>query len=104
MKIIVVGAGQVGSTVIEALHDEHDITVVDLDPQRLSALSYRYDVTTVEGNGASRRTLQEVGVREADLLIACTSRDEINLISAIFSKRLAPETVAIVRTTNVEYL
>ena len=104
MKIVIVGAGQVGWTVVEALHDEHEVTVVDLDPQRLTALSYRYDVTTVEGNGASRRVLQEIGVRDADLLIACTSRDEINLISALFSKRLAPGTVAIVRTTNIEYL
>ena len=43
MKIVVIGAGQVGSTVVEALHDEHDITVVDLDEQRLSALAERYE-------------------------------------------------------------
>ncbi len=99
-----IGAGQVGSTVVDALHDDHDVTVIDLDTTRLNALSYRYDVTAVEGNGASRRTLQEAGVKEADLLIACTSRDEVNIIAAIFSKRLAPETKTVVRTTNVEYL
>ena len=99
-----IGAGQVGATVVEALHGEHDVTVVDLDPGRLSALSNRLDVATIEGNGASRRTLQEAGLLESDLMIACTSRDEINLIAAIFSRNLAPETSTIVRTTNEEYL
>ena len=104
MRILVIGAGQVGAAVVEALHDEHDVKVVDLDPQRLAALSNHYAVATVEGNGASRRTLQEAGLLDADLLIACTSRDEINLIAAIFSRNLAPETRTIVRTTNEEYL
>ena len=104
MKIVIIGAGQVGSTIVEALHDEHEVTVVDLDGARLSALSYRYDVTTIEGNGGSRRTLQEAGVREGALLIACTSRDEINLIAAIFAKGISPGAKTIVRTTNVEYL
>jgi trk system potassium uptake protein len=104
VRILVVGAGQVGTTVVEALHGEHDVTVVDLDPARLAALGNRFDVATIEGNGASRRTLQEAGLLESDLMISCTSRDEINLIAAIFSRNLAPETSTIVRTTNEEYL
>ena len=104
MKIILVGAGQVGSTIVEALHDEHELTVIDLDPARLSEISYRYDVTAIEGNGSSRRVLFEAGLSDADLLIACTSRDESNIIAAIFAKGLSPETKTIVRTTNVEYL
>ena len=99
-----IGAGQVGSTVVEALHGEHDVTVIDVDPGRLSAFSYRYDVVTVEGNGASRKTLREAGIQEADLLIACTSRDEINIVASMFTKKLSPETQTIVRTTNIEYL
>jgi trk/ktr system potassium uptake protein len=104
MRVIVVGAGQVGSTVVEALHNEHDVIVVDLDPHRLSAFSYRYDVVTLEGNGASRRALRDAGVDSADLLIACTSRDEVNIVSSMFAKKLSPTTTTIVRTTNVEYL
>ena len=104
MRIFVIGAGQVGWTIVEALHGEHNVTVVDLDAARLSALSYRFDITTFEGNGASRRALQDAGVREADLLIACTSRDEVNIISAMLAKKLAPQAKTIVRTTNVEYL
>ena len=99
-----IGAGQVGSTVVEALHDEHDLTVIDLDEERLSALSERYDAGVLEGNGASRRTLEEAGIKGADLLIACTSRDEINIIAAIFSKKISPATKTVVRTTNEEYL
>src|SRR5688572_30788616 len=104
MKIVVIGAGQVGSTVVEALHREHDITVIDLDEQRLSALGERFDAAVLCGNGASRRTLEEAGVGGAGLLIACTSRDEINIIAAIFSKKISPETRTVVRTTNEEYL
>jgi trk/ktr system potassium uptake protein len=104
MKIVVIGAGQVGSTVVEALHDEHDMTVIDLDEERLTALAERYDVAMRMGNGASRRTLEEVDVAKAGLLIACTSRDEINIIAAIFCKKISPQTKTVVRTGNDEYL
>jgi trk system potassium uptake protein TrkA len=104
MKIFVIGAGQVGSTVIEALHDEHDLTLVDLDRNRLTGLSNRYDIATIEGNGASRRTLEDAGTKDAALLIACTSRDEVNIVAAMLAKVVSPETVTIVRTANVEYL
>lgn len=104
MKIVVVGAGQVGTTVVEALHDEHELTVIDLDEARLRSLSHRYDVTTLEGNGASRRTLQEAGLADCALLIACTSRDETNVIAAMFARTVAPEAKTAIRTTDEEYL
>ena len=63
MKIFVVGAGQVGSTIVEALHDEHDLTVIDTVSGAAEALAYRFDVRTIEGNGASRRTLAGGGRR-----------------------------------------
>ena len=104
MNIVVIGAGQVGSTVVEALHGDHDITVIDLDEERLAALSERYDAGILQGNGASRRVLEEAAITGCDLLIACTSRDEINIIAAIFSKKISPATKTVVRTTNEEYL
>jgi trk system potassium uptake protein TrkA len=103
MRVVVVGAGQVGSSIVEALHGDHDVTVIDLDGGRLGALAYRYDVVTVEGNGASRRTLQDAGVPDADLVIACTSRDEANIVSAMLTRSLSSART-IVRTTNIEYL
>jgi trk system potassium uptake protein TrkA len=104
MRIFVIGAGQVGSTIVASLHDEHELTLLDIDGSRLTALANRFDVRTVEGNGASRRTLQEAGIGDADLVIACTSRDEPNLIAAMLARKLAPKAKTIVRTTNVEYL
>lgn len=103
MKIVVLGAGQVGATIVEALHDDHELTVIDLDPARLQALSYRYDVRTVAGNGATRRVLQDAGAERADLVIACTSRDEINLVAGTLAKKLS-EAQTIVRTSNPEYI
>jgi trk system potassium uptake protein len=104
VRVVVIGAGQVGSTVVEALHHDHDITVIDVDPERLGVLGDRFDAATVEGNGASRRALEEAGIRDAELLIACTSRDEINIIAAVFTRKLSPNTPTIVRTTDEEYL
>jgi trk system potassium uptake protein TrkA len=103
MKIIVLGAGQVGATIVEALHTEHDVTLIDLDQVRLREVSYRYDVRPIQGNGATRRVLQEAGIAAADLMIACTSRDEINLVAAMLVKKLS-EAQTIVRTSNVEYI
>src|SRR5215207_2609226 len=90
--------------IVEALHEEHSLTVIDFDHSRVTALSHRFDVRPVVGNGASRRTLQEADIASADLLIACTSRDEVNVIAATFAKKLAPNAKTIVRTTDVEYL
>jgi trk system potassium uptake protein TrkA len=104
VKIFVIGAGQVGATVVQALHDEHELTVFDLDDERLAAISQRYDVHTVEGNGASRRVLSTAGIKDADLLIACTSRDESNIVAAMISKACSARTTTVVRTTNPEYL
>ena len=82
MKIFVIGAVRSARRSSQALHDEHDLTVFDLDEERLAAISQRYDVKTVEGNGASRRVLSAAGITEADLFIACTSRDEANIVAA----------------------
>ena len=104
MKIVIVGAGQVGSTIVEALHGEHDLTVVDTAVERLEALAYRFDVSTVAGNGASRKIMQQAGVASADLFIACTSRDEVNLVACSFARVDAPRATSVIRTSNVEYI
>jgi trk system potassium uptake protein TrkA len=104
LRIFVIGAGQVGSTVVEALHDEHDLVVMDTDPSRLTPLSYRYDIATAEGNGASRRALADAGIDGADLFIACTSRDEVNLVAGMFARVEAPKATTVIRSSNVEYI
>jgi trk system potassium uptake protein TrkA len=104
MRIVIVGAGQVGSTVVEALHAEHDLSVIDVARERLEALAYRFDVRTIEANGASRKALQDAGIEKADLFIACTSRGEVNLVACTFARVEAPKATTVIRTSNVEYI
>ena len=104
MRIVIVGAGQVGSTIVEALQAEHDLSVIDITRERLEALAYRYDVRTIEANGASRKALQDAGVDKADLFIACTSRDEVNLVACSFARVEAPKATTVIRTSNIEYI
>ncbi len=104
MKIFIVGAGQVGSTIVDGLHSEHEITVLDLEAARLTPLAYKYDVRTITANGASRKALTGAGVAETDLFIACTSRDEANLVAAAFARTEAPNATTVIRTSNVEYI
>ena len=104
VKVFVIGAGQVGSTVVDALYTEHELTVLDTDQSRLSAVAYRYDVATYRGDGTSRRDLTEAGIDRADLVIACTSRDEVNLVAGMFARRVAPHAKTIIRTSELEFV
>ncbi len=102
MYIIVGGAGEVGFHVARALRDEgHDIAVVEKDPARLDRLQ-ELDVLAVQGNVANRRILEEVNVAEADMLVACTGDDGINMIAAALAKTFGCRTVA--RINDTEYL
>jgi trk system potassium uptake protein len=104
VKVFVIGAGQVGSTIVEALHLDHEITVLDTEPARLRGMAERYDLATFEGDGTSQRDLAAAGIRDADLVIACTSRDEANLVAGMFSRREAKHATTVIRTSNVEYV
>jgi trk system potassium uptake protein TrkA len=86
------------------LHAEHDLSVIDVARERLEALAYRYDVRTIEANGASSKALQDAGIDKADLFIACTSRDEVNLVACSFARIEAPKATTVIRTSNVEYI
>jgi trk system potassium uptake protein TrkA len=93
--VIVVGAGEVGSYVAERLSREgHDVAVVELDASRLRQLSDDLDVLAVEGSGTHPATLRRAGVEQAELLVAVTSNDEVNLISSLLAKSIGgPRTV-----------
>ena len=103
MNIIIVGDGKVGAALATQLSSEgHDVTIIDSNPQALSESAERLDVMAVTGNGASMATLRAAGVEKADLLIAATSRDELNLLTCLTAKKLgARGTIARVR--NPEY-
>lgn len=82
MKVIILGAGQVGSSVAEGLvSEENDITVVDSDATRLAQLQDKLDLRTVSGNAAHPSTLREAGAEDADLVIAVTQSDQTNLVA-----------------------
>ncbi len=99
MKIIIVGSGKIGTTIIESLLSEgHDITVVDSDPQVISQISNVYDVMCVCGNAADYDTLAEAEVQNAEMLISVTDSDELNMLTCFFAKRMgAKQTVARIR-------
>ena len=104
MRVFLIGAGQVGFTIVEALHDEHDITVVDMEASRLQALTARFDVAVFEGDGTSRKDLAVAGATTADLVIACTSRDEVNLVAGMFARGEAEHATTVIRTSSTEYV
>ena len=103
MKIIILGAGQVGGTLAEHLADEkNDITVVDEQTSTLKRLAERLDVRTVLGNGAHPSTLMDAGAENADMLIAVTDSDEINMLacSVAFTLYRTPTKISRVRSAN----
>jgi trk system potassium uptake protein TrkA len=104
VRVFVIGAGQVGTTIVEALHEEHEITVLDTEGMRLQALTSRFDVAVYEGDGTSRKHLRAAGVAGSDLVIACTSRDEVNLVVGMFARREAESATTVIRTSSIEYV
>ncbi len=103
MKIIIVGAGNVGSTLVEQLaHEGHDITIIDIVPQRIQTITDNYDVMGIVGNGASYSLLMEAGIEQADLLIAVTEADELNLLCCTVAKR-SGHCAAIARVRMPDY-
>ena len=88
MKIIVVGCGKVGSALAAQLSEEgHDVSVVDKNPQVVNEVSSNYDVMGVVGNGGSYSVQKELGVEDADLLIAASDSDELNLLCCLIAKK-----------------
>ena len=104
MNIIIAGDGKVGSMLTRQLSSEgHDVTVIDLDNQVLQSSVERYDVISVHGNCASMEVLLQSGVKEADLLIAATNQDEVNLLCCTTAHALNPKLHTIARIRNPEY-
>ena len=99
MNIIIVGCGKVGLTLAEQLCQEnHAITLIDTDQERLDDAVNSMDVQAVLGNGTSYQTQVEAGVRDADLLIAVTDQDELNMLSCLIARKVGNcQTIARVR-------
>lgn len=103
MFIIIVGQGKVGATLASQLSAEgHELVLVDNNPAVLQQLQEALDVATLQGNGAAADVLLEAGAEHADLLIACTNGDEVNLLSCMVAKKLGTKNT-IARVRNPEY-
>ena len=88
MNVIIAGCGRVGETLAVQLLDEgNNVTVVDVNQERVSEISSKYDVMGVTGNAATHTVLEEAGIDNADLLIAVTGSDELNLLCCLIAKR-----------------
>jgi len=104
MNIIIAGDGKVGSMLTRQLSGEgHDVTIIDSDSRVLASSVERYDVIGIHGNCASMEILMEAGVKSADLLIAATSADEVNLLCCTTAHALNPKLHTIARIRNPEY-
>lgn len=103
LKIIIVGCGKVGTTLVEQLAQEgHDITIIDKNAEKIQTLSSMHDVMGIVGNGASYSVQKEAGIEDTDLIIAVTESDELNLLCCTVAKRVG-DCAAIARVRNPEY-
>lgn len=103
MRIIIIGAGAVGSELASQLSKEnHDVTVIEIDKERLRRIQDELDILVVEGNGASPRVLKEAGIERCDLMMALTNSDETNLVATLTACQFElPFKIA--RVSNEEY-
>ena len=104
MKIIIAGAGRIGQGIAQSLEAEgHDITVIDRDAATIESVSNSLDVICMLGSATNPDTLRESGAAEADILMAMTASDEVNMICALAAKRLGAKNI-IARVRDPEYL
>ncbi len=103
LRIIIVGCGKVGRTLIEQLSKEgHDITIIDKNPERVQTAGSLFDVMGIVGNGASYSVQMEAGIEDTDLIIAVTDSDELNLLCCTVAKRVG-DCAAIARVRTPDY-
>jgi len=104
MKIVILGAGQVGSTVASALvHEDNDITIVDINERRLKQLQDQMDIRSVLGHASHPKVMERAGIEDADLVIALTSSDEVNMIACQIAYTLYQVPTRVARVRSAEY-
>lgn len=103
LNIIIVGCGKVGATLVEQLCKEgHDITIIDQNSDKVQEIANQYDIMGMVGNGASYSVQMDAGIEKADLIIAVTESDELNLLCCVIAKRVG-NCAAIARVRNPDY-
>ncbi len=105
MKVIIVGAGEVGFHIAQRLSEENqDVVLIDQNPEQIKRVSDNLDVQGFLGSGTSPRILKDAGIEDADMLLATTDSDEVNLISCLIVKNLNPALIKVARLRNEEYV
>jgi len=105
MKIVIIGAGEVGFNIAQRLSEEnHDVVMVEKDPVKISHIQNVIDVRTILGSGTSPSILQEAGIRGSDIVVAATDNDEANLIVCLYAQHLTDYITKIARVKNPDYL
>lgn len=103
MYVVVIGLGEVGRHVVRTLEwEKHDVVAVDSDQQAIDVIEENHDVMTLQGYGASQRVLRQAEVEKADLVVAVTNHDEVNLIAALAARNLGA-TRAVARVQGSEW-
>ncbi len=103
MRIVIIGAGNAGKNLAQRLGKEsHDIVIVDRDPQKLASIQSTVDIQTVEGEGTNPAILEEAGIRKADMLVAVTNRDEVNILACALAN-LAGVSMKVARVTSCRH-
>ena len=102
MRIVIVGAGKLGYSIAQLLaEDQYDVVVVEIDEKRREVVKNSLDVLTIGGNGCSPNTLDDPDIRDADVLIASTDSDEVNMVTCMMAKNYGVKhTVARIRNTE----
>lgn len=103
-RVLIVGAGEVGYNIARRLvAEDREVVVIDKSADRLKRISDTIDAQTIVGSGAIPSILEEAGIEDAEILLAVTDSDEINIISCLYATQIAPETKKIARIRNLEY-
>ena len=103
MRVVIIGAGQVGESIAADLDDTNEVVIIERDPERCEELTYALDVLTVNGDGTSVETLERAGVADADIVIASTDDDETNIVACSTVKAIC-DAFTIARVKATEYL
>jgi trk system potassium uptake protein TrkA len=104
MKVIIIGAGKVGYSMAQLLSAEnHDVTIIEQNPQRVQILEDNLDVRVIAGSGSSTSVLESAGIHKADMLLAITQYDELNMVACMLAKRYGAKTT-VARVRNPEYI
>ena len=105
MRVVIIGAGQVGSAITEALAGEKaDVVAIDTIKERLDELADTHDIQTVHGSGSNPEILTQADISSADMIVAVTNSDEVNMVACAISRIRAPHALTVARVRQQAFL